>query len=149
MILSEREHATQQRRAVIASVIGTTIEWYDFFLYSLASGLVFARLFFPHDDPLSGTLNAFAIYAVGFLARPIGAATPRSVVTGGCAFTPSTPLPSRLVIGRAVPLGKLLCPLGGACAKPGAHPRQLNSPLAAPDPAWPRPGVGAKASARS
>ena len=74
MILSEREHATQQRRAVIASVIGTTIEWYDFFLYSLASGLVFARLFFPHDDPLSGTLNAFAIYAVGFLARPIGAA---------------------------------------------------------------------------
>jgi len=74
LILSEREHATQQRRAVIASVIGTTIEWYDFFLYSLASGLVFARLFFPHDDPLSGTLNAFAIYAVGFLARPIGAA---------------------------------------------------------------------------
>src|SRR5207302_5251272 len=47
--------------------------------------------------------------------------------------------PSRLLIGRAVPLGKLLCPLGSACAKPGAHPRQLNSPLPAPDPAWPRP----------
>ena len=46
----------------------------DSFLYSLASGLVFAKLYFPKDDPLTGTLNAFAIYAVGFLARPVGAA---------------------------------------------------------------------------
>jgi metabolite-proton symporter len=59
---------------VIASTLGTTIEWYDFFLYSLASGLVFAKLYFPKDDPLTGTLNAFAIYAVGFAARPVGAA---------------------------------------------------------------------------
>ena len=59
---------------MIASTVGTTIEWYDFFLYSLASGLVFAKLYFPKDDPLTGTLNAFAIYAVGFLARPVGAA---------------------------------------------------------------------------
>jgi len=58
----------------VASFIGTTIEWYDFFLYSLASGLVFAKLYFPLDDPLTGTLNAFAIYAVGFIARPVGAA---------------------------------------------------------------------------
>jgi MFS family permease len=64
----------QLMRAVIASTIGTTIEWYDFFLYSTASGLVFARLFFPDSDPLTGTLNAFAIYFVGFLARPVGAA---------------------------------------------------------------------------
>ena len=72
--LSPREHQTQLRRAVIASTIGTAIEWYDFFLYSTVTGLVFAKLFFPHSDPWVGTLEAFAIYAVGFLARPVGAA---------------------------------------------------------------------------
>src|ERR1700760_5040982 len=72
--LSEQEHRSQLRRAVIASTIGTTIEWYDFFLYGTVTGLVFARLYFPNSDPLVGTLNAFAIYAVGFIARPIGAA---------------------------------------------------------------------------
>ncbi len=72
--LSEQEHQAQLRRAVIASAIGTTIEWYDFFLYSTVTGLVFAKLYFPHSDPLVGTLEAFAIYAVGFAARPIGAA---------------------------------------------------------------------------
>ena len=72
--LSHQEHAAQLRRAVIASTIGTTIEWYDFFLYSTVTGLVFAKLFFPHSDPLVGTLEAFAVYAVGFAARPIGAA---------------------------------------------------------------------------
>src|SRR5499425_497563 len=72
--LTDTEHRSQLLRAVIASTVGTTIEWYDFFLYSLASGLVFAKLYFPKDDPLVGTLNAFAIYAVGFLARPVGAA---------------------------------------------------------------------------
>jgi metabolite-proton symporter len=72
--LSEREHSIQLRRAVIASTVGTTIEWYDFFLYSTVTGLVFAKLFFPHSDPLVGTLEAFAIYAVGFAARPVGAA---------------------------------------------------------------------------
>ena len=64
----------QLRRAVIASTIGTAIEWYDFFLYSIVTGLVFAKLFFPQSDPLTGTLQAFAIYAVGFIARPVGAA---------------------------------------------------------------------------
>jgi metabolite-proton symporter len=73
-ILSETEHRVQLRRAVIASTIGTAIEWYDFFLYSVVTGLVFAKLFFPKSDPLVGTLEAFAIYAVGFVARPIGAA---------------------------------------------------------------------------
>ncbi len=72
--LTDAQHRSQLLRAVIASTVGTTIEWYDFFLYSLASGLVFAKLYFPKDDPLTGTLNAFAIYAVGFLARPVGAA---------------------------------------------------------------------------
>src|SRR6476661_5395703 len=72
--LTASEHQVQLRRAVIASTIGTAIEWYDFFLYSTVTGLVFAKLFFPHSDPLVGTLEAFAVYAVGFVARPIGAA---------------------------------------------------------------------------
>src|SRR5438309_8515892 len=72
--LSPSEHQVQLRRAVIASTIGTAIEWYDFFLYSVVTGLVFAKLFFPNSDPLVGTLEAFGIYAVGFIARPIGAA---------------------------------------------------------------------------
>ena len=61
----------QLARAVIASTIGTTIEWYDFFLYSAVTGLVFARLYFPNSESLVGTLQAFGIFAVGFLARPI------------------------------------------------------------------------------
>lgn len=73
-LLSPTEHRIQLRRAVLASTIGTAIEWYDFFLYSTVTGLVFAKLFFPHSDPWVGTLEAFAIYAVGFIARPIGAA---------------------------------------------------------------------------
>ncbi|MCP3474780.1 MHS family MFS transporter [Bradyrhizobium sp. CCGUVB1N3] len=72
--LPDSEHQLQLRRAVIASTIGTAIEWYDFFLYSTVTGLVFAKLFFPHSDPWVGTLEAFAIYAVGFIARPVGAA---------------------------------------------------------------------------
>jgi MFS family permease len=68
------EHRRQLRRAVIASTIGTTIEWYDFFIYGTATGLVFGQLYFPKSDPLTGTLQAFAIYAVGFVARPVGAA---------------------------------------------------------------------------
>src|ERR1700761_721807 len=72
--LTELEPRVQLRRAVIASTIGTTIEWYDFFLYSTVTGLVFAKLYFPESDPLVGTLQAFGIYAVGFAARPIGAA---------------------------------------------------------------------------
>jgi len=70
--LSASEHQLQLRRAVIASTIGTTIEWYDFFLYSTLTGLVFAKLLFSHSDPWVGMLEAFAIYAVGFVA--VGAA---------------------------------------------------------------------------
>jgi len=70
----EPDDRRQLRRAVIASTVGTTIEWYDFFLYSTVTGLAFAQLYFPKSDPLVGTLQAFAIYAVGFAARPVGAA---------------------------------------------------------------------------
>jgi MHS family shikimate/dehydroshikimate transporter-like MFS transporter len=60
------------RLVALASLIGTTIEWYDFFLYGTAAALVFNRLFFPNSDPLMGTLYAFGTYAVGFFARPFG-----------------------------------------------------------------------------
>ena len=66
------EPTTPLRRVVMASMIGTTIEWYDFFLYNSAAALVFNRLFFPQYDPLTGTLLAFATYALGFVARPLG-----------------------------------------------------------------------------
>jgi metabolite-proton symporter len=61
-------------RAILASTIGTAIEWYDFFLYSTVTGLVFARLYFPQADRFVGTIEAFGVYTVGFIARPIGAA---------------------------------------------------------------------------
>src|SRR6202042_1584379 len=72
--LSDAEHSTQLRKAVIAATIGTTIEWYDFFIYGTAAGLIFPKLFFPNEDPLTGTLAAFSTYFIGFVGRPIGAA---------------------------------------------------------------------------
>src|SRR5271166_4630280 len=71
--LTADQHDRELRRAVIAATVGTTIEWYDFLLYSTMAGLVFGKLFFPNEDPLTATLNAFGIYFVGFLARPVGA----------------------------------------------------------------------------
>lgn len=71
---AESDQPRQLRRAIVAATIGTTIEWYDFFLYSTITGLVFGKLFFPESEPLMGTLQAFLIYAVGFIARPVGAA---------------------------------------------------------------------------
>ncbi len=72
--LSDSHHSANLRKAVIASTIGTTIEWYDFFIYGTAAGLIFGKLFFPNEDPLTGTLAAFGTYFVGFVGRPIGAA---------------------------------------------------------------------------
>ena len=60
------------RRVVAASLVGATIEWYDFFLYGVIAGLVFNQLYFPGEDPYIGTLLAYATFAVGFLARPLG-----------------------------------------------------------------------------
>ncbi|MEV6644038.1 MFS transporter [Amycolatopsis sp. NPDC051371] len=66
------EAARQLRRVAVASAIGTTIEWYDYFIYSTATALVFGKLFFTTLSPASGTLAAFATLGVGFLARPVG-----------------------------------------------------------------------------
>ena len=68
------DRPNQLRQVILASFIGTTIEWYDFFLYGTASALVFNRLFFPTLDPLAGTLSAYATFAIGFVARPLGGA---------------------------------------------------------------------------
>src|ERR1700726_3391906 len=72
--LSEADHSAQLRKAVIASTIGTAIEWYDFFLYGTAAGLIFGKLYFPNEDALTATLAAFGTYFIGFVGRPIGAA---------------------------------------------------------------------------
>jgi MFS family permease len=72
--LSDSEHSSQLRKAVIAATVGTTIEWYDFFIYGTAAGLIFPKLFFPNQDVLTATLASFGTYFVGFVGRPIGAA---------------------------------------------------------------------------
>jgi len=72
--LSETEHRAHLRRAMIASTVGTTIEWYDFLLYGQVTALVFGKLFFPGSSPLIGVLQAFGVFFIGFVGRPIGAA---------------------------------------------------------------------------
>ncbi len=60
------------RKVVLASLIGATIEWYDFFLYGVVAGIVFNKLYFPTDDPYMGTILAYSTFAIGYLARPFG-----------------------------------------------------------------------------
>jgi metabolite-proton symporter len=72
--LDEQTRQRHLRRAVVASTIGTTIEWYDFFLYGSAAALVFPKLFFPSSDPFVGQILSFSTFFVGFVARPLGAA---------------------------------------------------------------------------
>ena len=66
------DEVRQRRRALLASTIGSFIEWYDFLLYTTAAGVVFGALFFVKGDPLAATLAALSIQAVGFVARPVG-----------------------------------------------------------------------------
>ncbi|MFJ6651739.1 MFS transporter [Microbacterium sp. NPDC091313] len=70
---TQAERTTLARRAAVASLVGTAVEWYDYFIFGTASALVFGRLFFPSDaDPIYGTLASFAVFGVGFFARPLG-----------------------------------------------------------------------------
>jgi MFS transporter, MHS family, shikimate and dehydroshikimate transport protein len=69
-----RPAASNMRRTLVSSILGTAVEWYDFMIYATATGLVFNRLFFPNHDAHLSTIIAFATYGIGFLARPIGAA---------------------------------------------------------------------------
>ena len=73
-------------RVVFASLVGTAVEWYDFFLYGSAAALVFGTLFFPESEPATATLLAFGTYALGFVARPLGGVVPS---------TPARPTTSR------------------------------------------------------
>ena len=69
------ENSSQRRRlivAVVGSTVGTTIEWYDFFLYATAAALVFPQTFFPQQTPFIGQILSFSTFSVGFLARPLG-----------------------------------------------------------------------------
>lgn len=72
--ISEEQRRRQAKRAAIAAVVGTSIEWYDFFLFGTMAALVFPKLFFPSDDPYVGLLQSFMTLFIGFLARPLGAA---------------------------------------------------------------------------
>ncbi|MGS2645298.1 MFS transporter [Streptosporangium sp. LJ11] len=105
-------------KIVGASLVGTTIEWYDFFLYGSAAALVFPQLFFPQSEPLTGTLLAFLTYAVGFVARPLGALVfghfgdrigrkkllvVSLLMMGGATFLIGC-LPTHAAIGMAAPL---------------------------------------------
>jgi MFS transporter, MHS family, shikimate and dehydroshikimate transport protein len=74
LVESPATNATEIKRVVVSSVIGTAVEWYDFLIYGTATALVFNKLFFPVADPALSTIAAFGTYAVGFLARPLGAA---------------------------------------------------------------------------
>jgi len=77
--LSDAQHSAELRKAVIAATVGTT-ECYDFFIHGTAAELMFPKLFFRNEDPLTGTLAAFGTYFIGFAGRPIGAAI------GQCVF---------------------------------------------------------------
>src|SRR4051812_15975803 len=126
----ERMHMSTTARApivkvVFASMIGTAVEWYDFFLYGSAAALVFGSLFFPKSDPVTGTLLAFGTYALGFAARPLGGIVfghfgdrvgrKRMLVTSlllmGLATLAIGLLPTYASIGLAAPVLLLACRL--------------------------------------
>jgi metabolite-proton symporter len=110
------------KRVVLASLIGTTIEWYDFFLYGSAAALIFNKIFFPEFDPLTGTLLAFATYALGFVARPVGGIVfghfgdrigrkrllMLSLILMGLATTLIGVLPTHAQVGIAAPVALVL-----------------------------------------
>ncbi len=111
-------------KVVFASLIGTATEWYDFFLYGSAAALVFGTLFFPSEDPVTGTLLAFGTYALGFFARPLGGVVfghygdrvgrkkmlVYSLLLMGVATFAIGLLPTYATIGIAAPLLLLLLP---------------------------------------
>src|SRR3954466_2768534 len=86
--MSEAEHDRHLRQGLIASTVGTTIEWYDFLLYGTVTGLVFGKLFFPGSEPLIGVLQAFGVFFIGFVGRPIGARSSVILATGSAARLP-------------------------------------------------------------
>ncbi|MGI5217580.1 MFS transporter [Nocardia sp. CA-290969] len=109
--------AADTRKAVAASLIGTTVEWYDFFLYSTAAGIVFDTLFFPNSSAFVGTMLSFATFAVGFLMRPVG-----GLVFGHIGDR----------IGRKRTLALTMAIMGGSTALMGVLPTAAAIGVAAP-----------------
>ncbi|WP_433363410.1 MFS transporter [Actinoplanes sp. CA-142083] len=123
--ITETRKTTNIVKVVAASLVGTAIEWYDFFLYGSAAALVFGSLFFPKSDPVTGTLLAFGTYALGFVARPLGGIVfghfgdrvgrkkmlVVSLLTMGLATIAIGLLPTYASIGLAAPLLLLACRL--------------------------------------
>jgi metabolite-proton symporter len=151
---------TPLKRVVMASLVGTTIEWYDFFLYGSAAALVFNRLFFPSGDPRLGTLLALGTYAVGFVARPVGGIVfghygdrigrkrllMLSLILMGVATVLIGLLPTYAQIGIWAPIGLVLLRLvqgfavGGAVLMAAEHGDSRRRGFWA---SWPQAGVAA------
>ena len=149
-------------KVVFASLIGTAVEWYDFFLYGSAAALVFGTLFFPESDPLTGTLLAFGTYALGFVARPIGGVVfghygdrvgrkkmlVVSLMLMGIATVVIGLLPTYATIGVGAPILLLVCRLvqgfavggewGGAVLMAAEHGNPEHRGFWA---SWPQAGV--------
>ncbi|MGI5130316.1 MFS transporter [Pseudonocardia sp. CA-107938] len=111
------ENRTSPRTVLLASLVGTTVEWYDFFLYATAAGLVFPKLFFPVGNELVGSLLAFGTFAVGFVARPVG-----GVIFGHVGDR----------LGRKRTLVATMVLMGAATALIGLLPSYASIGLAAP-----------------
>jgi MFS family permease len=135
VVINMSSSRTSIKRVVAASMIGTTVEWYDFFLYGSAAALVFNSQFFPESDPLVGTMLAFATLAVGFVARPLGGLVfghygdkigrkkllvVSLLMMGGATFAMGL-LPTYATIGVAAPLLLVLLRLIQGFAVRGAH----------------------------
>ncbi len=114
---AETLDVSETRTAIAASLIGTTVEWYDFFLYATAAGIVFGKLFFPGSSAFVGTMLSFATFAVGFLMRPIG-----GLVFGHIGDR----------IGRKRTLALTMGLMGGATALMGVLPTSAAIGVAAP-----------------
>ena len=149
-------------KVVFASLVGTAVEWYDFFLYGSAAALVFGALFFPESDPVTGTLLAFGTYALGFVARPLGGVVfghfgdrvgrkkmlVVSLMMMGIATFAIGLLPTYATIGLAAPILLLVCRLvqgfavggewGGAVLMVAEHGDEKNRGFWS---SWPQAGV--------
>ena len=159
---SEAASKTSIVKVVFASLIGTAVEWYDFFLYGSAAALVFGALFFPESDPVTGTLLAFGTYALGFVARPLGGVVfghfgdrvgrKKMLVVAlmmmGIATFAIGLLPTYATIGLAAPILLLVCRLvqgfavggewGGAVLMVAEHGDEKNRGFWS---SWPQAGV--------
>src|SRR5680860_814824 len=159
---SPERSTTSIVKVVFASLVGTAVEWYDFFLYGSAAALIFGKLFFPESEPVTATLLAFGTYALGFVARPLGGVefghfgdrigrknmlVVALMMMGVATFSIGL-LPTYATIGIAAPILLLACRLiqgfavggewGGAVLMAAEHGDPKNRGFWA---SWPQAGV--------